>query len=84
MAIQLSDSGSELWDCTRSDDDDNQSDSDTFEDDHAKRIERQARINMVANRFAQVFGCLTNKDSPVVDVPVVSRAKEEGNSHDSI
>ncbi|CAF1822204.1 unnamed protein product [Brassica napus] len=35
-----------------------------------KRIERQARINMVANRFAQVFGCLTNKDSPVVDVPV--------------
>ncbi|WZZ49027.1 hypothetical protein YC2023_049134 [Brassica napus] len=79
-----SDSGSELWDCTRSDDDDNQSDSDTFEDDHAKRIERQARINMVANRFAQVFGCLTNKDSPVVDVPVVSRAKEEGNSHDSI
>ncbi|KAL0659131.1 hypothetical protein Bca4012_079716 [Brassica carinata] len=72
-----SDSGSELWDCTSSDDDDNQSDSDTFEDDHAKRIERQARINMVANRFAQVFGCLTNKDSPVVDVPVVSRAKEE-------
>ncbi|KAH0879290.1 hypothetical protein HID58_066684 [Brassica napus] len=65
-----SDSGSELWDCTSSDDDDNQSDSDTFEDDHAKRIERQARINMV-------FGCLTNKDSPVVDVPVVSRAKEE-------
>ncbi|KAF2586170.1 hypothetical protein F2Q70_00035299 [Brassica cretica] len=73
-----SDSGSELWDCTSSDDDDNQSDSDTFEDDHAKRIERQARINMVADRFAQVFGCLTNKDSPVVDVPVVSRAKEEG------
>ncbi|XP_048634098.1 uncharacterized protein LOC106404100 [Brassica napus] len=72
-----SDSGSELWDCTSSDDDDNKSDSDTFEDDHAKRIERQARINMVANRFAQVFGCLTNKDSPVVDVPVVSRAKEE-------
>ncbi|KAF2541213.1 hypothetical protein F2Q68_00030411 [Brassica cretica] len=35
-----SDSGSELWDCTSSDDDDNQSDSDTFEDDHAKRIER--------------------------------------------
>lgn len=72
MVVQFSDYGDDLWDCTSSEGDD------IFEDDNAKKIERQKRIDMVANRFAQVFGGLMNKTWPPMNIPTVKKKLEEG------